>query len=188
MCLLTYAVFFRIFELLSIRRNNIATEDVSHKIFVEVSETDKYRDGSWVYIAKTGNVTCPYTYLLKYLVVAGIPPFSQYFIFRSLMYDKKSKGNVLSSKLLIAGRAGEIFKEKLEAIGVDSSRFSNHSFRSGEATSAANLNVPDRLFKVHGRWKSESAKDGYTTHLHNIYLHVRDKVDSRLPVLMKIVI
>ena len=143
MCLLAYAGFFRIFELLSIRRNNIATEDVYHKLFVEVSKTDKYRDGSWVYIAKTVNFTCPYTYLFKYLVVAGIPPFSQDFIFRSLRYDKKSEGNVLSSKLLIAGRAGEILKEKLEAIGVDSSRFSYHSFRSGGASSAANLNVPD---------------------------------------------
>ncbi|CAH3179882.1 unnamed protein product, partial [Porites lobata] len=52
------------------------------------------------------------------------------------------------------------------------SKFSDHSFRSGGATSAANLNVPDRLFKVHGRWKSDSANDGY----------VRDKVDSRLYV------
>ena len=26
---------------------------------------------------------------------------------------------------------------------------------------AANAGVPDRLFKRHSRWKSESAKDGY---------------------------
>ena len=157
---------------LSIRRSNIVTEDLYHKIFVEVSKTDKYREGSWVYIAKTGNCTCPYTYLIKYLEAARIPSFSQNFIFRSLRYDKKSKGNVLSSKPLTASRAGEILKEKLEAIKLDPSKFSNHSFRSGGATSAANLNVPDRLFKVHGRWKSDSAKDGY----------VRDKVDSRLYV------
>ena len=41
---------------------------------------------------------------------------------------------------------------------------------SGGATAAANLNGLDRLFKVHGRWKSNSAKDGC----------VCDKVDSRL--------
>ena len=29
------------------------------------------------------------------------------------------------------------------------------------ATAEANAGVPDRLFKRHGRWKSESAKDGY---------------------------
>ena len=172
MCLLAYAGFFRISELLSIRRSNIVTEDLYHKIFVEVSKTDKYREGSWVYIAKTGNCTCPYTYLIKYLEAARIPSFSQNFIFRSLRYDKKLKGNVLSPKPLTASRAGEILKEKLEAIGLDPFKFSSHSFRSGAATSAANLNVPDRLFKVHGRWKSDSAKDGY----------VRDKVDSRLYV------
>ena len=50
MCLLAYAGFFRISELLSIRRSNIVTEDLYHKIFIEVSKTDKYREGSWVYI------------------------------------------------------------------------------------------------------------------------------------------
>ena len=162
--------------LLSIRRNNIVTERAHHKIFVEVSKTDKYREGSWVYIAKTGNITCPYIYLLKYLEAAEIPFDSQDFIFRSLRHDKISKGNVLSNKPLTAGRAREILKVKLQAIGVDASRFGNHSFRAGGATSAANLNVPDRLFKVHGRWKSEAAKDGY----------FRDKVESRLFVPMNI--
>ena len=172
MCLPAYAGFFRISELLSIRRSNIVTEDLYHKTFVEVSKTDKYREGSWVYIAKTGNCTCPYTYLIKYLKAVRIPLFSQNFIFRSLRYDKNLKCNVLSSKPLTASRAGEILKEKLLAIGLDPSKFSSHSFRSGGATSAANLNIPDRLFKVHGRWKSDSAKDGY----------VRDEVDSRLYV------
>ena len=172
MCLLAYAGFFRIPELLSIRRSNIVTEDLYHKIFIEVSKTDKYREGSWVYIAKTGKFTCPYTYLIEYLEVARIRSFSQNFIFRSLQYDKNLKGNILSSKPLTAGRAGGILKEKLKAIGLDPSKFSNHTFRSRGATSAANLNVPDRLFKVHGRWKSDSAKDGY----------VHDKLDLPLYV------
>ena len=108
MCLLAYAGFFRISELLSIRRSNIVTEDLYHKIFIEVSKTDKYREGSWVYIAKTGKFTCPYTYLItEYLEVARIPSFSQNFIFRSLHY-KNLKGNVLSSKPVTASRAGEI--------------------------------------------------------------------------------
>ena len=76
----------------------------------------------------------------------------------------------MSSKPLTPSRAGEILKEKLEAIGLDPSKLTNHSFRSGGATSAANLKVPDRLFKVHGGWKTDSAKDGY----------VHDKLDSRL--------
>ena len=99
MCSLAYAGFFRISELLSIRRSNIVTEDLYHKIFIEVSKTDKYREGSWVYIAKTGKFTCPYTYLIKYLEVVRIPSFSQNFIFRSSRYDKNLKDDVLSSKI-----------------------------------------------------------------------------------------
>ena len=47
-----------------------------------------------------------------------------------------------------------------------------HSLRSGGATAAANAGVLDRLFKRHGRWRSESAKDGY----------VKDSVSSLLSV------
>ena len=47
-----------------------------------------------------------------------------------------------------------------------------HSLRSGGATAAANAGVPDRRFKRHGRWASESAKDGC----------VQDFLSSRLSV------
>ena len=40
------------------------------------------------------------------------------------------------------------------------------------ATVAANAGVQDRLFKRHGRWKSESAKDGY----------VKDSAQRRLEI------
>ena len=36
-----------------------------------------------------------------------------------------------------------------------------HSLRSGGATAAAAAGISDRLFKKHGRWRSETAKDGY---------------------------
>ena len=40
-------------------------------------------------------------------------------------------------------------------------QFGLHSLRSGGATAAAQAGIPDRLLKCHGRWCSESAKDGY---------------------------
>jgi hypothetical protein len=39
--------------------------------------------------------------------------------------------------------------------------FGVHSFRSGGATAAANSGIPNRLFKRHGRWKSEASKDDH---------------------------
>jgi len=44
--------------------------------------------------------------------------------------------------------------------------------RAGVVTQAANAGVPDRLFKGHGRWKLENAKDGY----------IDDSLEQRLSV------
>ena len=54
----------------------------------------------------------------------------------------------------------------------DISAIGTHSHRRGGATAAANAGIPDRLFKRHDRWASESAKDGY----------VQDSLSSRLSV------
>ena len=51
----------------------------------------------------------------------------------------------------------------MELIGLDRKLFELHSFRRGGATEAAKRDVPDRLFKKHGRWKSDNAKDGYVS-------------------------
>ena len=57
-------------------------------------------------------------------------------------------------------------------MGFPSNSFALHSLRAGGATAAANAGVSDRLFKRHGRWQSENAKDGY----------VKDNLEARLKV------
>lgn len=47
-----------------------------------------------------------------------------------------------------------------------------YSQRSGGATAAANDGVPDGMFKRHGHWINENAKDGY----------IKDNLDSILSV------
>ncbi|CAH3125518.1 unnamed protein product, partial [Pocillopora meandrina] len=60
-------------------------------------------------------------------------------------------------------RCREIFKECLKTIGVDHNLYGLHSLRSGGATSAVscNPNLSERILKLHGRWKSDTAKDMY---------------------------
>ena len=69
-------------------------------------------------------------------------------------------------------RLRDILLAKIAQMGWDPKPFGMHSLRAGGATAAANAGVPDRLFKRHGRWKSETAKDGY----------VKDSLESRLSV------
>ena len=57
-------------------------------------------------------------------------------------------------------------------LGFRSRLFGFHSLRSGGATAAANAGINDRLFKRHGRWRSDKAKDGY----------VKDNLDLLLSV------
>ena len=58
-------------------------------------------------------------------------------------------------------RAREIVLCAFEAIGLPRQDYDLHSLRAGGASAAANAQVTDRLFKRHGRWKSDKAKDGY---------------------------
>ena len=64
-----------------------------------------------------------------------------------------------------------LVKEAFDGI-TDTSIIGRHSLRAGGATAAANAGVPDRFFKRHGRWSSESAKDGY----------IKDNLNSLLSV------
>ena len=66
----------------------------------------------------------------------------------------------------------ELLLSKLQDLGYDRHLFALNSLRSGGASAAANLGVNDWLFKRHGRWWSENAKDGY----------VKDSQELRLAV------
>ena len=55
-------------------------------------------------------------------------------------------------------RARELFLHVITAAGKEREEFSIHSLRSRGASAAANAGVNDRLFKSHGRWRSESEK------------------------------
>jgi hypothetical protein len=64
------------------------------------------------------------------------------------------------------------FKEAATLLGLDPDLYGTHSGRRGGATGAAAIDVPDRLFKQHGHWRSERAKD----------LYVVDRLSARLSV------
>ena len=83
------------------------------------------------------------------------------FLFRPVNYCKSSDTYKLRGGQLSYTRCLELLSEGLASVGLNPKNFGMHSLRSGGATAAANFGVPDRLFKKHGRWRSETAKDGY---------------------------
>ena len=141
------------------------------------SKTDVYREGRDVVISRTGLPTCPVNMVERYLKLANIKDDSNEFIFRSLYLCKSENVYKLrTSGQLSYTRTREIFMSAFHDLGLDESKFCLHSLRSGGATAAAAASVDDKLFKKHGRWKSNTAKDGY----------VKESLSDRLLVTKKL--
>ena len=121
-------------------------------------------------IARSVKVTCPVVNLENYTLLANI--------------DTSKAGRDYLFKPLVKVRFGFNFIEKVKPLSYTRAResivgfvpytanISSHSFRAGGATAAASEQVPDRCRKRHGRWRSDSAKDGY----------VEDSINNRLLV------
>ena len=174
MILLAYAGFFRFDELINIRRCDIQMFVSYINIFVCKSKMDIFRQGAWVLIGATDSFTCPVAALRKYLEAAELNnDFDEDFLFRRATSMKSvNKHRLREGQPLSYSRCLELFREALSSVGLQPKKFGMHSLRSGGASAAANIGVPDRLFKKHGRWRSENAKDGY----------VKDSFQDRLSV------
>ena len=163
--ILTFAAFLRFDELAKL---DVVVECNYLKLFIESSKTDQYKDGAWVVIAASGKASCPVALTPRYLERANLAPLSPLFCQLSkTKYGYKARCKGLSYSCL-----RELVLEAFKDIVSDITTIGTHSLRSGSATAAANAGIPDCLFKRHGRWSSESAKDGY----------VKDSLSSRLSV------
>ena len=169
-CLLAFAGFLRYDELANIRCCDLQLSPRCVTIKIPKSKTDQLRQGNEVLVARTGSDTCPVAMLEQYLKRGHIDLSSQLFLFRPIIGSKVEK--LCNAGRLTYTRLRELLKSKLDELGYSSAVFGVHSLRAGGATAAAGSGLPDRLFKKHGRWRSETAKDGY----------IEDPLEQRLLV------
>ena len=174
-CVISYAAFLRFNELIHIRAVDVKFNDEFMSISIPKSKTDQLRKGEKVVVARTSSKLCPVNILQRYMAYAGIQTGDTRFIFQPIVKLKHGE-KLRESGSLSYTRLQECFKGKLESLGFPAECYGLHSLRAGGATAAANGGVPDRLFKRHGRWKSDSAKDGYVEDS----LHARLSVSSNL--------
>ena len=176
--LLAYAGFLRFDEASQIRRSHISFLKTHLSLYIPKSKTDQLRHGKTLVIAKTGGLLCPVTFLKCYLLLASIHREDDQFLFRNIVHSASTGERKLvdDDKCFSYSVCRDSMISVLKLHKIDHKLYSLHSFRSGGASAAANAKVPDRLFKNHGRWRSESCKDGY----------VEDSLESRLLVTMSI--
>lgn len=165
MCFLSFFGFLRYDEVSKLKTSNITFNPDHVDIFIEKAKTDCYRKGKNVLIAKLNSQRCPVKLLTEYLEMANLDLSGDEYIFRAITFCKASNTYVLRKRnqCISYTRTRELIKEALSGIGLNAKEFGTHSFRAAGATLAAKRNISDRLFKIHGRWKSESAKDGYVS-------------------------
>jgi hypothetical protein len=150
-------------------------------IFVPTSiKTDIYRDGKHVYIKRLSSKYCPVKLLERYISLINTEMTSALPVFRALTFSRLSNAHKLRGKAISYTSCLEIFKGCLVSIGYDPKCYGLHSLRSGGATAVANNDsegrISDRLIKLHGRWKTDIAKD--------MYIH--DDVKRRLELSTKL--
>lgn len=155
-----FAGFLRFKELVNIRFADLTFFDSHAQIFIPKSKTDIFRQGNKLLIARTGKETCPVVCLENYIRISKIANKEE-FLFRALQYKKGKHLLSTCNRPISYYRVGELFRTSLDKIDLDKTKFGLHSLGSGGATSAAYNSVADRLFKTHGRCRSEHAKDGY---------------------------
>ena len=79
-------------------------------------------------------------------------------LFRAVTKTKKAEYlRKINSAISYQTVRSSVLKAASKA-GIDVSTIGTHSLQAGGASAAANNGVEDRLFKRHGRWKSERAQ------------------------------
>ena len=116
--------------------------------------------------------------MLLYLKQADIDPDSSYYIFRNVALMRSTGKYILrpGNAPMSYSRVRELLLQKLATIGLDATQFGTHSLRAGGATAAVNMDISERLFLIHGRWKCASSRDRY----------VKDDVSRRLRVTLNL--
>ena len=85
---LSFMVFLRFNEVVKLRRCDIIINKTFLSLFIEKSETDVYREGSWVYLTKVDTALCPIELISHYFKKGNIRDNYQKCIFRGIITTK----------------------------------------------------------------------------------------------------
>ncbi|XP_060595759.1 uncharacterized protein LOC132749863 [Ruditapes philippinarum] len=170
MILLAYSGFMRIGEVCNLRCKDIVFNPDHLIVKVTQSKTDIYRDGSEIVISKGTSSACPIDMLKRYVSKANLSLSSDDFLFKPAFRSKNRPSLINKNKKLSYTRTRECIKSKLRLIAPNSN-LGTHSLRASGASTVANASgVSERCLKRHGRWKTDSAKDGY----------IKDSLEKRM--------
>ena len=125
---------------------DISVDDINDPKYIQIklkkAKNDQLGKGALVCLGRTGGELCPVNAVLAWLVRRGnaAGPLFHY-----------ANGAPLTQSDFTME-----LRRAVELIGVESQRYSGHSFRAGAATAAANQGIEDSTIKLLGRWHSSA--------------------------------
>lgn len=157
LCLVSFAGFMRISELLKVKLKDIKLFETHMSITVSKRKNDQFRKGHIINLNRTGNVTCPVV-MTERLIAKAKAPSDGHLICRVV----RTKAGLKSSPLGISyTRTLEIVKEGLKPFVGDDFKLGTHSLKSGAATTVVNKDVDHHAIDKHAGWRSEKSKFRY---------------------------
>ena len=125
-----FAGAFRRSELVALNTWNLEERDEGLKVTIEQSKTDQEGQGQVIAILRqVGSPYCPVQALEDWLTVAEIE--------RGALFRRMYRSDKVGEPRLSAQSVAMVIKDCAHKAGLDSSRYSGHSLRSGFLTSAA---------------------------------------------------
>ena len=159
LCLVGYAGFMRISELLQVKIKQITFHDSHMSIEVPKRKNDQYRQGHVINLSRTGNPTCPVA-MTRRFITKGSLSSEGHLICRLV----RTKSGLVASCLGISySRALQILKEGMKPFVGDDFNLGSHSLKSGAATVAANKGLDGHAIDKHAGWQSKKSKFRYAS-------------------------
>lgn len=151
--LVGFAGALRRSELVSLEYRDIEFADQGLVVNIRRSKTDQEGHGRKVAIPYARGATCPVQSLRAWLSISEIDDGP---IFRSVTRHGRICPAALSAQAVAV-----IVKQRVEAIGLDPSRYSGHSLRAGLVTSAAQMGVSSWKIRQQTGHKSDAMLQRY---------------------------
>ena len=113
------------------------------RVFLGVAKCDPFGKGVFIYLGRSGTLTCPVAAMINYLTLRPSNIKGPLLIWQD--------GSPLSRDYFV-----RCVKDILSKLGFDSEAYSGHSFRIGAATTAAMAGIQDHTIKMLGGWQSDA--------------------------------
>ena len=152
---LSFCLLLRHDDVSHITLNHISDVDEGYKILIPKSKTDKFRNGSHVFLSKS-NEECSVSKLLEsYLVKVNLSLGKNHFLFFPLSANNGKRNEKLSYSSY-----HDIIRRLVSKVNLDPDEYGTHSCRSGGATLLA-PHVTEHELLTTGRWKDARSIRSY---------------------------